>query len=64
MNFGMIILNQNIKTMLNYGIWIQVVLLFALKLKIGTKILHMFKNGLAHQTIIQEQNHIKGTTKI
>ena len=33
MNFGMIILNQNIKTMQNYAIWILAALLFILKLK-------------------------------
>ena len=37
MNFGMIILNQNIKTMQNYVILILTALLFILKLKIFYK---------------------------
>ena len=54
MNFGKIALNQSIKTMLNYAMWIQIVLLFRLKLKIFTKILQMMlNNGLAHQTIMK-----------
>ena len=40
MNFGMIILNQNIKAMQNYAIWILTVLLFILKPNIFIKILH------------------------
>ena len=39
MNFGMIILNQSIKTMHNYATWILTALLFLLKLKIFMKIL-------------------------
>ena len=39
MNFGMIILNQDIKTMQNYVIWILAAVLFILKLKIFLKIL-------------------------
>ena len=31
MNFGKIALNQSIKTMLNYAMWIQIVLLFRSK---------------------------------
>ena len=34
MNFCMIILNQNMKTMQNYATWILALLLFILKLKI------------------------------
>ena len=34
MNFGMIILNQSIKTMQNYVVWILTSLLFTLRLKI------------------------------
>ena len=46
MNFGMIVLNQSIKTMQNYVTWIQKALLFILKLKTFMKILQMmFKNG-------------------
>ena len=41
MNFGMIMLNQNIKTMQNYVIWILTALLFVLKPKGFMKILHM-----------------------
>ena len=49
MNFGMIVLNQSIKTMQNYVTWIQKVLLFILKLKVFMKILQMmFKRGLIH----------------
>ena len=52
--FGMIILNQSIKTMQNYVTWIQKALLFILKLKIVIKILRMMlKNGLTHQIIVQ-----------
>ena len=39
MNLGMIIVNQSIQTMQNYAIWIQIVLLFILKLKIFIKVL-------------------------
>ena len=39
MNFGMIILNQNIKTMQNYVIWTLTALLFILKPKNFIKIL-------------------------
>ena len=52
--FGMIILNQSIKTMQSYVTWIQKALLFILKLKIVIKILQMMlKNGLAHKIIVQ-----------
>ena len=40
MNFGMIVLSQNIKTMQNYVIWILTALLFILKLKIFIKMFH------------------------
>ena len=51
MNFGMITLNQNIKTEQNYVKWILTALLFVLKLKIFMKTLLMtLKNGLIHQT--------------
>ena len=50
MNFGMIILNLNIKIMQNYVIWLLAALLFILKLIIFTKILHfMLKKDLIHQ---------------
>ena len=52
--FGMIILNQSIKTMQSYVTWIQKALLFILKLKIVIKILQMMlKNGLTHKIIVQ-----------
>ena len=52
--YGVIILSQNMKTMRNYAIWIQIVLLFILKLKIFTKILQMIlKNDLTHKTILK-----------
>ena len=54
MSFGKIILNQNIKTMRNYAIWIEIVLLFILKLKIFAKILQMIlKNDLTHKSILK-----------
>ena len=37
--FGMIMLNQSIRTMQNYATWIQTALLFILKLKMFMKIL-------------------------
>ena len=53
MNSGKILLNQNIKTMQNYVIWIMTALLFRLKQEIFTKILGMtFKNGLLQLTIV------------
>ena len=60
MNFGMIILNQNIKTMQSYAIWILTALLFILKPKIFIKILHqiMIKNRLIHQ-IMKLINHLQ-----
>ena len=51
MNFGMITLNQNIKTEQNYVTWILTALLFILKLKDFKKtLLMMLKNGLINQT--------------
>ena len=50
MNFGMIILNQNIKTMQNYVTWILTALLVKLKLKIFIKILQMMlKTDMIHK---------------
>ena len=50
MNFGMVILNQNIKTMQNYVIWILATLLFKLKLGMFMKTLQMmFKKDLINQ---------------
>ena len=59
--FGMIILNQSIKTMQIYVTWIQKALLFILKLKIVIKILQMMlKNGLTHKIIVQmEKDHFQ-----
>ena len=60
MNFGKIILNQNIKTMQNYVIWILTALLFILKQKIIIKILHMmFKKDMTHQIIKLTDHHQK-----
>ena len=63
MHIGMTILNQNIKTIQNYIIWILTPLLFILKLKIFVKILQvMFKKDLIHQIMkiiincLQERN--------
>ena len=44
MNFGMIILNQSLKTIEDDVTWIQTVLLFTLKLKMFMKILQMTSN--------------------
>ena len=51
MNFSMIILNKNISKMQNYATWIQIVLLFIIKLKIFMKTLQMMmlKKDLIHQ---------------
>ena len=50
MDIGMTILNQNIKTIQNYIIWILTPLLFISKLKIFIKILQvMLKKDLIHQ---------------
>ena len=52
MNFDMIILSQNIKTMQNCVIWIPTALLFILKLKNFIKILQMMlKTDMIHQII-------------
>ena len=63
MHIGITILNQNIKTIQNYFIWILTPLLFILKLKIFVKILQvMFKKDLIHQIMkiiincLQERN--------
>ena len=53
MNFGMIILNQNIKTMQKYVIWILTALLIILNLKIFIKILQMMlKKDMIHQIMM------------
>ena len=50
MNFGMIILNENIKTMQNYVIRILTALFFILKLRIFKKILQkMLKTDMIYQ---------------
>ena len=53
MNFGVIILNESIKSVQNYVKRTQIVSLLILKLKIFIKILllMMLKNGLIHQHI-------------
>ena len=49
--FGIILLNQNIKTEQNYATQTLTALLFILKQKIFMKtLLMMFKNGLTHKT--------------
>ena len=46
----MIIFNQRLKTMQDYTTWIQIPLLFILKLKMFTKtLLMMLKNDFIHQ---------------
>ena len=60
MNFSMIILTQNIKTMQNYVTRILTALLFLLKLKIFTKTLEMkLKNYLIHQIIKLIDHYLK-----
>ena len=50
MNFGMVILNQSINTVQRYATWIQIVLLFILRLKMFIKAFQMMlKNDLIHQ---------------
>ena len=57
MNFGIIILNQNIKTMQNYVTWILTALLVKLKLKIFIKILQMMlKTDMIH-TVMKLIDH-------
>ena len=54
MNFGKIILDQGIRIILNYAIWIQTGLLFILKPNIFMKtLLVMLKNGLTPQTTVK-----------
>ena len=53
-DFGMVTLNQNIKTKQNYVTPILTALLFILKLKIFMKtLLMMLKNGLTHLTMMK-----------
>ena len=57
MNFGIIVLNQNIKTMQNYVTWILTALLVKLKLKIFIKILQMMlKTDMIH-TVMKLIDH-------
>ena len=50
MNFGMVILNQSINTVQRYATWIQIVLLFILRLKMFIKAFQMMlENDLIHQ---------------
>ena len=54
MNIGMIILNQNIRTIESYAIWMLTASLFISKPKISIKIFQMIlKNSLIHQTIMK-----------
>ena len=65
MNFGIITLNQNIKTDKNYVTWILIALLFMSKPQIFMKtLLMMFKNGLRHLTMINMiKDHFQQITK-
>ena len=64
MNFGKIILNQNIKAMQNYVIRILTALLFILKLKIFVKILlMMLKNDMIDQIIKLIDHYQKDSIK-
>ena len=54
MNFGIIILNQNIKTMQNYATWMLTAFLFILKLKVFLKI--SYQNHIISKSY---QNHNK-----
>ena len=50
MNFGMITLNQSISKIQNYATWIQIALLFVVRLKISKGTLQMMlKKDLIHQ---------------
>ena len=61
MNFGMIILNHSIRTMQNYATWIQIVLLFILKLNMFMKILlRMLKKDFIHQIMIHLIHQVGG----
>ena len=64
MNFGMIILNQNIKTMQNYVICILTDSSFILKLKIFIKILQkMLKKDMIHQIMKVDRPLPEGMNK-
>ena len=58
MNFSIIILNQSINKMQNYGTWIQIALSFILRLKMFMKTSQMMlkKDDLIHQ-IMQSKEH-------
>ena len=63
-NFGMIILNQNMTKKQNYVIWTQIALLFILKLKIFIKILlMMFKVCLIYQIMKSIDHYLKEKIK-
>ena len=60
LNFGMIISNQSINKMQNYVTWIQMALLFILKLKMFMNILQMLlKKDLIHEIIKSIDNYQK-----
>ena len=58
MNFSIIILNQSINKMKNYGTWIQIALSFILRLKMFMKTSQMMlkKDDLIRQ-IMQSKEH-------
>ena len=58
MNFSIIILNQSINKMKDYGTWIQIALSFILRLKMFMKTSQMMlkKDDLIHQ-IMQSREH-------
>ena len=58
MNFSIIILNQSINKMQNYGTWIQIALSFILRLKMFMKTSQMMlkKDDLIRQ-IMQSKEH-------
>ena len=59
-DFGMIILNQSIRTMQNYATRIQTVLSLTLKQKMSIKILlMMLKKDLIHQTMKSIDHYLK-----
>ena len=60
MNFDIIILNQNIKTMQEYVMWILTALLFILKLNIFIWILQMMlKKDMIHRIMKLVDHHQK-----
>ena len=64
MSFGMIISNQNIKTMQDYVTRIQIILSLILKLKIFLEILQMImKKYLVHQIMKLTEHYLQERIK-